>query len=68
MGDKTLNILTWNATGIMSSASYLCDVLIKYNFDIYGISEHWLFQPNSTTLIVVVYQNIGCFNLTVQHW
>ncbi len=37
-----LNILTWNASGLMSSSSYLCDVLEKYNVDICGIAEHWL--------------------------
>ena len=39
---NNLNVITWNATGIMSSCSYLCDILIKKNIDISGLSEHWL--------------------------
>ena len=37
-----LKIMTWNATGIMSSCSYLIDILNDKNIDICGISEHWL--------------------------
>jgi len=33
---------TWTVTGIMSSASYLCDLLTDGEIDICGISEHWL--------------------------
>ncbi|MES9883123.1 MAG: reverse transcriptase family protein [Sedimenticola sp.] len=38
--------MTWNATGIMSSSSYLCDVLSHESVDVCGISEHWLFDYN----------------------
>ena len=38
--------LTWNATGIMSSASYLCECLKHKNIDICGISEHWLYEKD----------------------
>lgn len=41
-----LKIMTWNATGVMSSASYLCDTLLNYNIDICGLSEHWLYEHN----------------------
>lgn len=41
-----LNIMTWNATGIMSSASYLCDSLLSKNIDICGLSEHWLYEKD----------------------
>lgn len=49
---NTLKIVTWNATGIMSSASYLCDLLQKYStcIDICGLSEHWLFNHNKSFL------------------
>lgn len=50
MGTKSnknaINIATWNSTGIISSASYLCDMLIKSDVDICGVSEHWLFKQN----------------------
>ena len=39
---NNLNIVTWNATDIMSSCSYLCDMLKHYKVDICGLSEHWL--------------------------
>ncbi len=39
-------IMTWNATGIMSSCSYLCDVWQNESIDICGISEHWLYNHN----------------------
>ena len=41
-----LRILTWNATGIMSSSSYLCQALYKKNIDICGIAEHWLYEKD----------------------
>ena len=37
-----LHISSWNATGIMSSASYLSSFLERND----GISEHWLFNHN----------------------
>ena len=40
------NILTWNATGIMSSATYLCECLNANKIDICGISEHWLYEKD----------------------
>ena len=41
-----LQFLTWNVTGIMSTASQLCDVMEGGNIDIVGISEHWLTPSN----------------------
>lgn len=41
-----LNLLTWNVTGIMSSAACLCDVITGGDIDICGISEHWLCPHN----------------------
>ena len=38
----TFNIVTWNATGIMSSSAYLSTLLQSCDIDICGISEHWL--------------------------
>ena len=44
--DGTINICTWNATGIISSASYL-DCLLKDNdVDVIGLSEHWLYNSS----------------------
>ena len=34
--------MTWNATGMLSSCSYIVDILTYKNIDILGISEHWL--------------------------
>jgi hypothetical protein len=39
-----VNISTWNCTGVMSSASYLSDLLQNHSIDICGMSEHWLFE------------------------
>lgn len=44
--NQKLNILTWNATGIMSSATYLCDSLYYNKIDICGVSEHWLYEKD----------------------
>ena len=46
--NQTLNVLTWNATGItcMSSAIYLCKCLNSYKIDKCGISEHWLYDKD----------------------
>lgn len=41
-----LKLLSWNASGMMSSASYLGSILHKKNIDICGISEHWLYNRN----------------------
>jgi exonuclease III len=43
---KALSLLTWNATGIMSSASYLHTILGTRNIDICGIAEHWLYEKD----------------------
>ncbi len=42
----TTKIMTWNATGIMSSCSYMCDTFQSEGIDICGISEHWLYTHN----------------------
>ena len=41
-----INIMSWNATGIMSSASYLSNSLKAKQIDICGISEHWLYEKD----------------------
>jgi len=43
---NALKVITWNVTGMMSSASYLCDILTQGEIDICGISEHWLLPSN----------------------
>lgn len=40
---QNFKLMSWNATGIMSSSRYLCDTLRKFNIDFCGISEHCLF-------------------------
>lgn len=42
----SLNFLTWNTTGIMSSCTYLCDTLNNLSIDICGIAEHWLYEKD----------------------
>ena len=46
MNRKSLNILTWNAIGIMSSAAYLIGCLNEINIDICEIAEHWLYDKD----------------------
>ena len=43
---KIFNFLSWNATGLMSSSSYLCELLNSRKIDFCGISEHWLYSHN----------------------
>ena len=43
---KSLNIMCWNARGIMTSTPYLAQCLKTHNVDICGISEHWLRECN----------------------
>jgi len=44
--DNELRVITWNVTGLMSSASYLSDILTEGDIDVCGLSEHWL-TPNN---------------------
>ena len=44
MANGHINLLTWNTKGLMSSCSYLCDILENATNDFCGISEHWLFE------------------------
>lgn len=41
-----LTLCTWNATGIISSSSYLCNLLKDKSVDICGVSEHFLYPSN----------------------
>lgn len=41
-----LTLATWNATGIMSSPSYLGSMLGQKGINIIGLSDHWLNQFN----------------------
>ena len=69
---STIHVCSWNATGLMSSALYLSDLLDSEIIDICGISEHWLYptdlhflnsiNPNYTSLGIcdsdlIVYRN-----------
>ena len=51
----SLNLLTWNASGFMSSSAYIERVLNKLNIAVCGISEHWLYQKDLFFL-----QSINC--------
>jgi len=42
----TLNILCWNAEGIMSSIPYLMHCIEVHNISICGVAEHWLREFN----------------------
>ena len=53
MNRHNLNVITWNATGIMSSSSYLCNTLNLKSIDICGISEHWLYEKDLNFLNVI---------------
>ena len=39
-------LMTWTATGIMPSSSYLCDVLSGKDIDICSLAEHWLHEKD----------------------
>ena len=41
-----INLITWNVTGIMSSAAFLSQVLTEGDTDFCGLSEHWLLPHN----------------------
>ena len=43
---NSLKLFTWNATGLISSSSYLCDSLRNHDIDFCGLSEHYLFPQN----------------------
>ena len=43
---NSLKLLTWNATGLISSSSHLCDSLKNHDIDFCGISEHYLYPQN----------------------
>ena len=42
----SLNFMTWNASGIMSSGSYPGHILGTYDVDFCGVSEHWLYKKD----------------------
>ncbi|WAR05698.1 hypothetical protein MAR_021067 [Mya arenaria] len=46
MSSSSLNIVTWNITGLLSNVSYLSDLLNEGRIDIIGICEHWLYPHN----------------------
>ena len=41
-----IRFLSWNVTGLMSSSSYLCELLNSRKIDFCGLSEHWLYNYN----------------------
>ena len=47
---KLINVMTWNATGIMTGIPYLDKELNAKDIDICGIAEHWLRPENSYLL------------------
>ena len=50
MDEYPFSILTWNDTGIMSSAAYLSNCLNQNKVDICGFSEHWLYYTFSNQI------------------
>ena len=46
-------MMSWNATGIMTSIPYLLNELKNKTISICGISEHWLLQHNAYILQTV---------------
>lgn len=65
---NNLSFITWNVTGVMSSASYLCDILSEGDIDICGISEHWLTVNNMYFLgsINSKYDYVGSVSKSIQ--
>ncbi len=45
-----INVMTWNATGVMTGIPYLDTELDRHDIDICGISEHWLLPENKSAL------------------
>jgi len=45
-----MNIISWNATGIMTGIPYLTRVLNERNISVCGLSEHWLLPHNASIL------------------
>ena len=45
-GNISLNLYTWNASGVMTSGIYLSDLLHQCNINLLGICEHWLFEKD----------------------
>ena len=43
---RKLNILTWNASGIISGSVYLSNILDQTDVDICGVSKQWLYNSN----------------------
>ena len=41
-----MKFMTWNASGIMPSGSYLSNTLKQFDIDICSVSEHWLYQKD----------------------
>ena len=54
-----LSFATWNAIGIMSSASYISSFLEQKHLHILGISEHWLFNSNLHFLDSISSEYVG---------
>ena len=47
---EQINIMTWNATGVMTGIPYLDFELKRKNINICGLSEHWLLPENANLL------------------
>ena len=59
---STINIATWNATGIMSSASYANNFLKKESIQVLGLSEHWLYRHN-LHFLQAIHNSYNCFGV-----
>ena len=58
---ENLIFMTWNATGIMSSCSYLIEAMKFKNVDICGISEHWL-RENDLHFLDNLDSSLKCYS------
>ena len=57
-----INIGSWNATGIMSSASYANAFLKRESVHFLGLSKHWLYQHN-LHFLQAIHINHNCFGV-----
>ena len=59
---STIIIASWNATGIMSSASYANNFLKKESIQVLGLSEHWLYR-HSLHCLQAIHNSSNCFGV-----
>ena len=58
-----INLLSWNATGIMTGIPYLTTAMKALNITICGLSAHWLLSHNAAVLDSMD-QNYNCYTVS----